>query len=59
MKREDLKPVILNEARNEIIHQYLSAAKARKMLGWTPQFTLENALRETIEWYRQYFTEAE
>jgi CDP-glucose 4,6-dehydratase len=57
MKREDLKPVILNEARNEIIHQYLSAAKARKMLGWTPQFTLENALKETIEWYRQYFAE--
>jgi CDP-glucose 4,6-dehydratase len=55
MKREDLKPVILNEARNEILHQYLSAAKARKMLGWTPQFTLENALRETIEWYREYF----
>jgi CDP-glucose 4,6-dehydratase len=54
MKREDLEPVILNEARHEILHQYLSAAKARKLLGWKPQFTLEEGLKDTIEWYREY-----
>ncbi|MDQ2809164.1 MAG: GDP-mannose 4,6-dehydratase [Chloroflexota bacterium] len=47
----DLQPDIRNEAGNEIRHQYLSAAKARQMLGWTPLFTLDEGLRRTIEWY--------
>jgi CDP-glucose 4,6-dehydratase len=49
-----LKPDVQNQAINEIHHQYLSAAKARKMLGWTPLFTLEQGLIETIEWYREF-----
>jgi CDP-glucose 4,6-dehydratase len=52
----DLQPVVLNDAPNEIPHQYLSAAKARRELGWTPRYTLEQGLAETIAWYREYFT---
>jgi len=48
------EPDIRSEATNEIPHQYLSAAKARKMLGWKPLYELERALDETINWYRQY-----
>jgi CDP-glucose 4,6-dehydratase len=48
-----LTPDVRNEARNEIHHQYLSAAKARAMLAWSPQYTLEQGLHETIAWYRQ------
>ncbi|MFH0851786.1 MAG: NAD-dependent epimerase/dehydratase family protein, partial [Candidatus Peregrinibacteria bacterium] len=51
----NLQPEILNEATNEIRHQYLSAAKARKILGWKPLFDLEAGLRTTIEWYRGFF----
>jgi CDP-glucose 4,6-dehydratase len=51
----DLEPVILNQASNEIKHQYLSAAKARDLLAWRPSYTLEDALVETIAWYREYF----
>jgi CDP-glucose 4,6-dehydratase len=58
MDRPDLEPVILNEARAEIPHQYLSAAKARKVLGWTAQATIEDGLTETIAWYRNYFSRA-
>jgi len=47
-----LDPEVRNEATNEIRHQYLSAAKARKMLGWQPIFTLDEGLRQTIDWYR-------
>lgn len=54
MGREDLEPDIRNTARGEIKDQYLSAAKARERLGWTPAFTLEAGLRETIDWYRDY-----
>jgi CDP-glucose 4,6-dehydratase len=49
-----LQPVVLNEARNEIRHQYLSAAKARTELGWKPLFTLEEGLSRTIDWYRSF-----
>ena len=51
----DLEPDIRDEARNEIRHQYLSAVKARQMLGWVPMFTLDEGLRRTIAWYREYF----
>ena len=52
-----LEPVILNDAPNEIPHQYLSAAKARRQLGWAPAYTLEQGMAETIAWYREYFAE--
>jgi len=42
---------ILNEAGNEIKHQYLLSAKASKILDWHPEYSLEKGLMETIEWY--------
>ena len=42
------------EAKHEIQHQWLSAAKARTVLGWTPQFTLDEGLDRTIAWYREF-----
>lgn len=50
----DLRPEILGEAVNEIPHQYLSAARAREVLGWNPAYTLEQGLEETIAWYREF-----
>jgi len=51
-----LRPEILNEASNEIRHQYLSAEKARRMLAWTPLHTLDRGLERTIAWYREFFS---
>lgn len=51
----DLKPQILNETNNEILHQYLSADKARAQLGWKPLFDLDEGLARTITWYREFF----
>jgi CDP-glucose 4,6-dehydratase len=42
------------EAKNEIPHQYLSAAKARTMLDWSPRWSLDDAMTETIAWYRDF-----
>lgn len=53
-----LTPDVRNEARNEIPHQYLSAAKARAMLDWAPQYTLQRGLTETIAWYRDFLSQA-
>jgi CDP-glucose 4,6-dehydratase len=47
-----LSPDVRNEASNEIRHQYLSAAKARQVLGWQSCFTLEEGLKLTIQWYQ-------
>lgn len=55
MGRADLQPVVLNEAKNEIRHQYLDSTKARKRLGWTPKFNLDQGLERTAAWYRTYF----
>ena len=52
--RDDLAPDIRNEAKNEIAHQYLDAAKAHRELGWEPEYTLESGLRETFAWYKNY-----
>lgn len=50
-----LEPLILNEAANEIKDQYLSAEKARKVLGWRPLYTLDEGIKETVAWYRAFF----
>lgn len=49
----DLEPVVKNEASNEIVEQYLDISKANKMLDWEPTYTTEEAIRETVEWYRK------
>jgi len=54
MEREDLKPIILDEVRAEIKDQYLSSAKARKLLEWKARYTLEKGLRETVVWYQEF-----
>jgi CDP-glucose 4,6-dehydratase len=50
----ELKPVVLDEAPNEIQAQYLDSSKARRVLGWAPRYSLEEGLREALEWYREF-----
>lgn len=59
MGKEEIKPRILDQVEGEIKHQYLSSAKARKILGWKPIYRLEDGLKETISWYRDYFRRKE
>lgn len=48
---------IRNEASGEIRHQYLSAEKARRLLGWAPQYSLDDGLQHAIAWYREALTD--
>jgi CDP-glucose 4,6-dehydratase len=50
----ELEPEVRNEAKHEIKHQYLSAEKARRVLGWRPLFTLDEGLSRTIAWYDDF-----
>ena len=56
--REDLEPVVLDEARGEIHHQYLSAELAETVLGWRPGARVAERLGETVTWYRSYLSGA-
>jgi CDP-glucose 4,6-dehydratase len=55
LMNSNLKPDIRNEISNEILHQYLSAEKARALLDWSPLFNLETGLLQTINWYKNFF----
>ena len=52
--RQDLEPIILNEATHEIKHQYLDSHKANRLLNWEPIWSLGEGLRETLAWYRDF-----
>ncbi len=49
-----LEPDIQNTARNEIQDQFLSSQLAHERLGWEPAHSLEEGLRETVEWYYDF-----
>lgn len=51
-----LQPIILDEVKNEIRDEYLSASKAHQLLGWSPQETLESGLTKTMAWYEQFLS---
>jgi len=55
LMNSDLTPIIQNQLTNEPTHQYMSAEKARKLLGWKPIFDIESGLSRTIDWYQNYF----
>lgn len=47
-----VEPEILGRAEHEIHDQYLSAAKARAELGWSPRVPVAEGLENTVAWYR-------
>jgi CDP-glucose 4,6-dehydratase len=55
MGKKDYPLTILNQSKGEIKDQYLSTEKARRALNWRPQYKIEDALQETIDWYRNFF----
>jgi len=52
----NIEPEIRSSAVGEIHSQHLSAKKGRSLLRWKPEFDLESGLRETIGWYRDFFS---
>ena len=51
-----LEPEVLSEATHEIQEQYLSAEKARKLLSWSPGYSLDEGLDRTVAWYKEFFS---
>jgi len=53
----DLQPNIQNQPLKEIRWQYLQTQRARELLNWAPEFTLDQGLERTIAWYRAMLEE--
>ena len=49
-----IQPTVLNEVQGEIKDQYLSSEKIKNVLGWVPKHSIEEGLRGTIAWYREF-----
>jgi CDP-glucose 4,6-dehydratase len=47
---------VLDGVKYEIKKQYLSSAKARRVLGWKPAYSLGDGLKKTAQWYFSYFS---
>lgn len=58
MNRPTPPPVVLNQASLEIPRQFLDCAKARRVLSWRPAFSLDDGLRQTIDWYARHWGRA-
>lgn len=54
--REDLEPIIEGRASGEIQEQFLSSEKIRSLLGWSPEFELEDGLGRALSWYHEYLS---
>ena len=52
---KDTEPLILNAASSEIQDQYLDSTKAHNVLGWRASVTLEDGLKRSFDWYRNFF----
>lgn len=57
MGRRNLTPIIENIVNNEVREQYMSSEKAHRLLGWSPVCGMDEGLKRTIAWYRDYFAE--
>jgi CDP-glucose 4,6-dehydratase len=54
LMNSNLEPVVLGLPLKEIQDQRVSAARARRLLGWRPRYSVDAGLRETIAWYRTH-----
>jgi CDP-glucose 4,6-dehydratase len=52
--KPELEPIILNEAKNEIPHQYLASDKAHRVLGWRAEYDLAAGLSAATDWYQAF-----
>ncbi|MBI2448549.1 SDR family NAD(P)-dependent oxidoreductase [Candidatus Microgenomates bacterium] len=46
---------ILDNQKNEIPKQSLNFDKAKELLNWKPKYTFEEGIRETFEWYKNFY----
>ena len=54
---QGIEAEVLGQSWGEIQHQYLDATRASAILDWRPQVSRSEALKITIDWYRDHLSE--
>jgi UDP-glucose 4-epimerase len=58
-KNGDIKPVNVVARPGEVNRLIANASKAKSLLGWKPEYSFQDGLKEFIDWYKCYgFEEA-
>lgn len=50
-----IQPVHKKAREGDILDSYFNISKAKKMLGWSPKYSLEDGLKKTIHFYKEVF----
>jgi len=53
-KSDTIKPTHVEPRIGEVNRLIANPAKAKKLLGWQTEYTLEKGLAEFLNWYKQY-----
>ena len=55
MNNLKLKPIVLNNSKQELNFQRLNYSKIKRELKWKPKTDIEVGLRKTIDWYIKFY----
>lgn len=50
--KDEIKPIYKESRSGDVRHSLADIDKARKLLGFNPQYDIESGLRKILEWYR-------
>lgn len=53
-KRGTIKPVHIEPRIGEVKRLIADSTKAKNILGWKPEYSLEEGLKSFVQWYRNY-----
>ena len=45
---------VLNHTDGQISYQWLDSSKARRNLGWLPEYEFDKGIKDTVRWYKDY-----
>ncbi|MEK7208057.1 MAG: GDP-mannose 4,6-dehydratase [Patescibacteria group bacterium] len=55
LHKPKVRLLFLHKPVEEIPNQYLSCKKIRRAIGWKPLVSLEEGVKRTVAWYREFF----
>ena len=55
MGKAKLKPIILNNSKQELNFQRLNYSKIQRELNWKPKTKFETGIKKTVDWYVKFY----
>lgn len=54
---KEIEPIIMKKPSGILQKTCLDISKAKSLLGWEPEISLEDGLKETIAWYKKFWNQ--